>query len=34
MIMRVAAAVRLLLVVLVVTAVAARHLREGEHNDD
>jgi len=34
MIMKVAAAVRFLLVVLAVTAVAARDLRQGEHNDD
>ncbi len=34
MIMRVAAAIRFLLVVLAVTAVAARDLREGEQNDD
>lgn len=33
-IMKVAAAVRFLLVVLAVTAVAARDLREGEHNTD
>ncbi len=34
MTMRVAAAVRFLLVVLAFTAVAARDLKEGEHNDD